>query len=59
MDDLIASPDVPRMLARLDQAISEHGTLWHGSWLARDGGSTAGLLADMRAAVQRYAQDPE
>jgi hypothetical protein len=59
MDDLIASPDAPRMLARLDQAIAAHDTLWQGSWLAHDGGSTAGLLADMRAAVQRYAQDPE
>jgi hypothetical protein len=59
MDDLVASPDAPRMLARLDQAIAQHDTLWHGSWLAHDGGSTAGLLADMRAAVQRYAQDPE
>lgn len=59
MDDLIASPDAPRMLARLDQAIAEHETLRQGSWLAHDGGSTAGLLADMRAAVQRYAQDPE
>lgn len=59
MDDLIASPDAPRMLARLDQAIAEHDTLWQGSWLAKDGGSTAVLLADMRTAVQRYAQDPE
>lgn len=59
MNDLIASPDAPHMLARLDQAIAAHDTLWQGSWLAHDGGSTAGLLADMRAAVQRYAQDPE
>ncbi|HET7866060.1 MAG TPA: hypothetical protein VFL86_16805 [Burkholderiaceae bacterium] len=59
MDELIASPDAPSMLARLDQAIAEHDLLWQGSWLAHDGGSTAGLLADMRAAVQRYAQDPE
>ncbi len=59
MEDLIACPDAPRMLARLDQAIAAHDTLWQGSWLAHDGGSTASLLADMRAAVQRYAQDPE
>lgn len=59
VDDLVASPDAQHMLARLDRAIVDHEALWHGSWQARDGGTTAVLLADMRAAVQRYAQDPE
>lgn len=59
VDDLVASPDARQMLARLDRAIKDHDALWQGSWQARDGGSTAVLLADMRAAVQRYAQDPE
>lgn len=59
VEDLAASPDARQMLAHLDQAIKDHDALWRGSWQARDGGSTAVLLADMRAAVQRYAQDPE
>jgi hypothetical protein len=58
VDDLVACPDAAQMLARVDRAIKDHDALWRGSWQARDGGSTALLLADMRAAVRRYAQDP-
>ncbi len=59
VDDLVASPDARHMLARIDQALMDHEALWRGSWHARDGGTTAVLLADMRTAVQRYAQVPE
>lgn len=54
VEDLMTAPTAEKMLALVDQAIQEHGTLWQADRFARDGGKTATLLTELRASLQRY-----